>query len=74
MCKREIIAENKRVGRIEKCSCGTYHLSIQGITIRLTTEAYELLSDMINQASDQLIQNSMQKMLDKYQIQKGEKK
>jgi len=73
MCKKELIAENNKIGRIEKCGCGTYHLSIQGITIRLTTEAYELLTEMINQSSDQLLEASMQEMLNKYQLKKGDK-
>ena len=48
-CRRTTLAEG-RAGRVELCSCGTVHLSIGGVTVRLPAAAVRALRDMLDEA------------------------
>jgi hypothetical protein len=38
------------VARIERCACGTIHLSVGGVTLRLHADAFDALCDTAVQA------------------------
>jgi hypothetical protein len=40
--------------RVETCGCGTLHISIGAVTIRLPPSAFESLATTLMQAADQL--------------------
>jgi hypothetical protein len=42
-CVRELLAATP-AGQLERCSCGTFHLTIGAVTVRLTAEACAALA------------------------------
>ncbi|AFL86651.1 hypothetical protein Terro_0302 [Terriglobus roseus DSM 18391] len=48
------LAERKTLGGVSMCSCGTIHLTVGGITIRLEPEAFGEMVRMCQDAADRL--------------------
>ena len=52
------LAERKTLGGVSMCSCGTIHLTVGGVTIRLEPEAFGEMLRMCQDAADRLILNA----------------
>lgn len=48
-CRRTTLATSK-VGRVELCSCGTAHLSIGSVTLRLPAAAIPAVRELLDDA------------------------
>jgi hypothetical protein len=49
MCERRVLAEAP-VGRLELCDCGTVHLAVGAVTLRLPTAAIPALRELLDDA------------------------
>ena len=49
-----LLAEHTGLGSVSFCNCGTVHLSVGAITMRLAPDAFAQLLHMCQQAADQL--------------------
>ena len=48
-CRRKTLAESP-VGRLDLCTCGTVHLAVGPVTMRLPTGAVAALRDLLDAA------------------------
>jgi hypothetical protein len=58
MCYSEhvhTLSERKSLGSVAMCTCGTMHLTIGGVTIRLAPEAFGEMLRMCQDATDRLM-------------------
>lgn len=51
MCRKSTLATNG-AGKVELCSCGTTHLTIGSLTVRLPAAAIPALKDLLETALD----------------------
>jgi len=49
------LSERPTLGSVAMCTCGTMHVSVGGITIRLAPEAFGELLRMCQEAADRLM-------------------
>jgi hypothetical protein len=52
------LAERKTLGGVSMCSCGTIHLTVGGVTIRLEPEAFGEMLRMCQDAADRLVRHA----------------
>jgi hypothetical protein len=53
-CSRQVLAATD-FAVVEECSCGSIHLTIGAITLRLTTDALPLLASVVGDAARTLV-------------------
>lgn len=51
-----VLAENNRVGSVSICGCGTIHLSLGAVSLRLSPEVFAEAVQMMRTASQTLLQ------------------
>lgn len=49
------LAEREGLGGITLCGCGTFHLTVGGVTLRLAPEAFHAMLLMCQDAAQQLL-------------------
>jgi hypothetical protein len=52
---RYSLSERKTLGGVSLCSCGTIHLTVGGVTLRLEPEAFGEMLRMCQDAADRLV-------------------
>lgn len=50
-----LLAEREGLGGVSLCGCGTLHLSVGGVTLRLAPEAFHAMLTMCQDAAQQLL-------------------
>ncbi len=53
--RNHTLAERPTLGNVAMCTCGTMHLSVGGITLRLAPEAFGEMLRMCQEAADRLM-------------------
>ena len=57
-CKQErnlVLAELASLGSVSLCSCGTIHLAVGAVTLRLAPEAFGQMIRMCQDAADRML-------------------
>ena len=49
------LAERPAIGNVSLCGCGTVHVSVGGVTVRLAPEAFGEMLRMCQDAADRLM-------------------
>jgi hypothetical protein len=52
------LAERKTLGGVSMCSCGTIHVTVGGVTIRLEPEAFGEMVRMCQDAAERLLMSA----------------
>jgi hypothetical protein len=55
-----VLAELEALGSVSLCACGTLHLSVGAVTLRLAPEAFGQMLRMCQNAADQMLVQSLQ--------------
>jgi hypothetical protein len=50
-----MLAERKSIGSVAMCTCGTMHLTVGGVTLRLAPGAFGEMLRMCEEAADRLV-------------------
>ena len=53
--RTDLLAERTSLGQVSMCSCGTLHVSVGGVTLRMAPEAFGEMLRMCQDAADRLM-------------------
>ena len=53
--RNHLLAEREGLGGVRLCGCGTLHLAVGGVTLRMAPEAFHAMLTMCQDAANQLL-------------------